>query len=383
MKIKLDGKQLVITSDGKRTVRTFVTAEQALAQRDKLVAQHAQEVADGRRTIRLDDPRHPELEQVIVNAPEDRAGYAILADWLQSQGDPRGTLMALQLAPEPHSKEHAAAISRAIAAHPAYYYGPLAVHRKHYVVDWHFGFIRRVNLGSVESGEPAEVLEQVLSHPSGRFLVDVNIHFRGGEPKDAQPVVEVLERRAPPTLRSVHIVAKPGLDLRRLWSALPRLRYLGLANTRSRIGALSVPELESLRLVDDAVESEEITTFTRASWPALKRLSLSGPSRQWLVELPGMLERVAVLEHFEISDAGDLGELLRVLPETPAAAQLVSLFVGGDMSRRSHGLTDAQAIELARQRDRFPRLTKISAWGHRLSTTGVAALRTFDPQFSS
>jgi uncharacterized protein (TIGR02996 family) len=381
MKIKVDGKQLLITIDGKRTVRTFVTPEQALVQRDKLLAQHAQEVANRRRTERFDDPRHPELEQVIVDAPEDPAGYAVLADWLQSQCDPRGTLIALQLAPEPHSKEHAGTISRAISAHPAYYYGALAANRKYEVFRWQFGYIHGAHLGHVEAGSQTEVLEQLLNHPSGRFLVDLQVHPRVDTPDEAQQVIDVLERLAPATLRSLHLVAKPGVDLSRLWSALPRLRSLGLVRTRARIGALSVPELESLRLVDNAVASEEMITFTRASWPKLRWLSLAGPDQHWMAELPGMLERVPVLDHLEVSDAGDLTEFLRVLPETAAAAQLGTLRLGGDMVGRTYGLTDAHAIELARHRNRFPRLTNISAWGHKLSKTGIAALRGFDPQF--
>jgi uncharacterized protein (TIGR02996 family) len=368
-KIKRDGKQLVITSDGKRTVRTFVTVEQAIAQHDKLVQEHAQEL-ESRRSIRLVDPRHPELEQAIVNAPEDPGGYAVYADWLQSQGDPRGQLMALQLAPEPHSQEHARAIGREIAAHPAYYYGPLAVHRKHAVFRWQFGFIHDVNLGHIESGEPAGVLEQVLKHPSGRFLVDLTIRPRNVEPEDAQPIIDALERLAPPTLRSIHMYAKPGVDLRRLWSALPRLRVLSLVQSRCRIGALAVPELEWLRIVGHAVAEDEVTTFTRANWPMLKRIDLAKPDQLWLDELVGMFERAPHLEHLEVTGARDIAELLRVLPQTSVAARLVKLELD------DNAMTDAQAIELARQRERFPRLAWISAMRNRLSASGAAAIRS-------
>jgi uncharacterized protein (TIGR02996 family) len=88
------GNELHITAKGKPSVRKFVTAEQAVAQLAKLVA--AQEAAGYRAAV--SDRRHPDLERAIADAPEDPAGYAVYADWLESQGDPRGKLIAVQLA---------------------------------------------------------------------------------------------------------------------------------------------------------------------------------------------------------------------------------------------------------------------------------------------
>lgn len=97
MRIKRDGNKRTVSKDGTTTIRRFVTSEQAIAEHDKRVNEHKRELALRHVAPRL-DPRHPELEPQIIDAPEDPASYAVVSDWLESQGDPRGKLMALQLA---------------------------------------------------------------------------------------------------------------------------------------------------------------------------------------------------------------------------------------------------------------------------------------------
>ena len=41
-------------------------------------------------------PTNPELEANILAHPDDREAYLVYADWLQSHGDPRGELVAVQ-----------------------------------------------------------------------------------------------------------------------------------------------------------------------------------------------------------------------------------------------------------------------------------------------
>ena len=45
-----------------------------------------------------DGPRHPELEQAIFADPDNPDAWAVYGDWLSVQGDPRGEIIALQLA---------------------------------------------------------------------------------------------------------------------------------------------------------------------------------------------------------------------------------------------------------------------------------------------
>ncbi|HEY0251354.1 MAG TPA: TIGR02996 domain-containing protein, partial [Kofleriaceae bacterium] len=217
MKITLEGKVVVTTEGRKRSVRTFLTPEQAKVQYDKLVAEHALEQKAARR-IKLTDPRHPELEQAIIDAPDDPSAFAVYADWLQSQNDPRGTLISTMLAPNPDSLENRKAIDREFKKHPAYYYGDLVRH----AMDWKFGFIHSVRL--TDERISPEGLGRVLAHPSGRFVTSLDI---GDYPvRDAQPVIDELVRLAPPTLRSLSLYAQPGVDLTRLWATFPKLRSL-------------------------------------------------------------------------------------------------------------------------------------------------------------
>lgn len=363
-KIKRTGKELLITSDGKQTVRKFLTEEQAIVQHDKLVKEHEEELASRAASRRrASDPRSPDLETAIVNDPENVSGYAVYADWLQSQGDPRGALMALQLS-RPRTPERDKAIAAHLASNRAYLLGPLAVHRKQKVFGWELGYIHTVNLDRVEDGERADVLEQVLQHPSGRFVVYVVFN---DDEEDVQPVVDVLVRHAPATLRSLHLVAKSGVDYHRLWPAVPRLRELSLVRSVGRIGPLDLPALESLRAIESA---DVITALAQANWPMLRRLEVDLPSNSdaSFDELLSALHReLPRLETLVINNARDIGKLVRELPEMPFASQLVKLEL------QANRMTDAHAL-LAGHRDRFPRLVEIDVSRNHLTATGIAAL---------
>ncbi|MEO8840737.1 MAG: TIGR02996 domain-containing protein, partial [Kofleriaceae bacterium] len=44
--------------------------------------------------------RNEQLERRLADHPDDRATYEVYADWLQTQGDPRGELILLMLRAE-------------------------------------------------------------------------------------------------------------------------------------------------------------------------------------------------------------------------------------------------------------------------------------------
>src|SRR5260221_10447240 len=80
----------------------------ALAKRTHLpidVAPYAAKIEAAQQALRekkrklsaQSEPRNPELERAVIDNPDDRDAYAVLADWLQSNGVPRGELIALQL----------------------------------------------------------------------------------------------------------------------------------------------------------------------------------------------------------------------------------------------------------------------------------------------
>jgi len=186
------GTTLTITTGkvgakGRTTTRRFASPGAAEAQHDQLVRE---KLGTGYRLV-----EHPAavavtpgagadgaaLEASIVADPADPAAYAVYADWLQHRGDPRGELIALQLAREAELARGAkgpskllAAIGKHVARHAATLLGGLAalVPDLHDVAAppfvWRFGFIHRVVLERHGAGDLGAIAREVLGHPSSR-----------------------------------------------------------------------------------------------------------------------------------------------------------------------------------------------------------------------
>src|SRR5262245_58565359 len=137
--IEREGTNLVITSGtvgtaGKEQIRRYKTAGHAEIQydvmiRDKVAAGFEATTARPAPVAHeADATRNAELDEAIAADPYDTSAYAVYADWLQARGDPRGELIALQLAEDakPGDSKLVASIGRQLEKHAAVYLGPLA-----------------------------------------------------------------------------------------------------------------------------------------------------------------------------------------------------------------------------------------------------------------
>ena len=103
-----------IGATGQIVIKEFSSKADASAAMDKLIAEKTKkgyvegggggeppaddaEPAETNGSFKR-DARNPDLEKAIAADPFDRQAYAVFGDWLQEQGDPRGELIALQLA---------------------------------------------------------------------------------------------------------------------------------------------------------------------------------------------------------------------------------------------------------------------------------------------
>jgi uncharacterized protein (TIGR02996 family) len=344
--------ELRIVASKKPSVRKFGTSEQAAAMATKLIAEkEAVGYALGGAVV---EHRNRDLEAAIADEPELAESYVPYADWLQSRGDPRGELISMQIAAET-DESIAARAERWIKKHDLL--GALAKHRKNAragaeLVTWRFGFIHRANVNALDHAKVVELLEQVLTHASGRLLVELRLILPS---ENAQPVVDVLARHAPASLRRIKMSqARPSrarVDLSALWARVPKLRQLDL-NCRIRaIGAIDLQHLEQLRIGDQAFSTDAMTDLSRARWPALQRIDIDlvGGLRRpgddttvaVLLEMLGRPE--LVVKHLSASSA-DLDEsFVEALAACPLAATLETL----DLSYNQ--VSD-------RQRGKFPRL---------------------------
>ncbi|MBA3396209.1 MAG: TIGR02996 domain-containing protein [Deltaproteobacteria bacterium] len=160
--------------------------------------------------------RNPALEEAIVRDPDDLASYAVYGDWLGEQGDPRGELIATQLAAAAtDDAEMRRAALRVFARHREAFLGELADTIAAEAFTWRAGFIQRAKLSHdallFVSGVRVpvtlvEVVAKLLAHPSARFLTELELgpadRDRWRRPLGThRAAIKRISAVAPPTLR--------------------------------------------------------------------------------------------------------------------------------------------------------------------------------------
>jgi uncharacterized protein (TIGR02996 family) len=350
------------------------------------------------------DRRNPELEAAIVADPYDKAAYTAYADWLQTQGDPRGELMALQIA----GKDKAA--RALIDKHVEYFLGPLAPHQKTYDGElsnngrtnskawvaenqqaflWKFGFIHRARLAHDSyadadfKGTLAEVLELLLAHPSGRFVTEMAFNANGDPNEDdLQDLLDILARTAPRTLRK--IVIGDNVDqiswynvgnLGELWKAVPDLTTLTIEAGSFTLGRIEAPNLRHAVFKTGGLSKASGTSIATASWPKIEFLDVYYGDDNYggdctMAEVQPLLDRTDLcsLAHLGLRNAAFADELCQALGGAPIVKQLKEL----DLSLGT--MSDAGAAALAACGDAFRHLEVLDLSDNYLSKGGQEAV---------
>ncbi|CAN5279540.1 hypothetical protein BH11MYX1_BH11MYX1_26030 [soil metagenome] len=353
--IAQDGARLLLTADGKESVRKFVSADHAAVQYAKLIAvKEAEGWALGAATpskvaaAQL-EPNEPELERAIAADPYDREAYAVYGDWYQAQQHPRGELIALQLAGD-DDRKIAQATRAHLARHKTVLLGPLATYAdpgSESPFRWNFGFIHALELDLAgEEAKLGELVRAVVAHPSGRFLTEVTIRD-----VDQRAIEAALRELRPETLRVLKIVTTSRLDQIDVIAQAPLRR-------------LAIKAHDSEGLTERA-----LATLTRVQ-PTLVDLHLrcEGPREQWSALAPLFARTDLVIERLAIR----MPHLVdRILAELGASA------VGPRIGRLDFALTDPETgvRDLIAQRERFAALTEIVLSGDRVISRAVSDLK--------
>lgn len=141
--------------------------------------------------------RNPELEAQIRANPDDEQLRLVYADWLLSEGDPRGELIALQQRADeldPKSDEHERLIEEIesiIDRHQLEIFGDAASVREMLSVRWELGLIRTIALRMPEGVRDIDaVVRAVVEAPAAACLQRLVVAHDGDA--NLQPAVDVI-----------------------------------------------------------------------------------------------------------------------------------------------------------------------------------------------
>jgi uncharacterized protein (TIGR02996 family) len=389
-----------IGTAGQATVKEFDDRAQAFKEFDKLVAEktkkgYEEKTAAGGGGGGGGGKSNPELEKAIFADPYDRDAYSVYADWLQSEGDPRGELIALQIA----GKTKAA--QELLKKHASEFLGPLAEHQKTYdgkdadAFTWKFGFIHGARL-SHESyaneefeGSLAAILEDLLRHPSGKFLTELTMVFNG-DPNEAdlQDLIDILAKKAPTTLRKIHIgdFSYNGADteiswyhvgkLGKLWKGVPNLTDLIVQGGEFDLGTIELPNLKSAKFKTGGLSKASAKAIASATWPKIEQLEIWYGDDNYggdasVKDVEPLLARtdLRALKQLGLRNAQFTNELCQVLPSAKLLKQLSVL----DLSMGC--MTDEGATQLGENAAALKHLDVLDVSESYLTDAGIKAIK--------
>jgi hypothetical protein len=213
----------------------------------------------------------------LADDPENTTLLAVLGDLLESQGDPRGELIGMQLGIRRSTMAHAIEIAhrrkelleQLTPAIPSALAGDQGTHDR---FEWGTGFIRRVTLGIRPTPPPREsiagALAELWAHPSLQILselVTTNAHG-----------VTLIAGTPPPPLRSLTISRGSDADadaLGELLGNLPRLERMQVIGGTPLHG-LAHPTLAAIEL-DVFSTWNQLDALVPADLPGVTRLHIN------------------------------------------------------------------------------------------------------------
>jgi hypothetical protein len=277
-----------------------------------------------------EDPNLDPLLAQLADDPENPETIAIVGDLYQARNDPRGELIAIQLATRNAKRERGPEVANPKGRTRAQEVEDtttkdLGARRDQLIAHltpkldsadrslWGLGFIRRIEIGA-RSGNRIGELAGLWSHPSVRVLTELRLEL----PQPTTEIVEQLAATLPRSLRELEIAAAPGgVSLQPIVAALPRLTRLSLLGRMpdaelahpgitslalggygylgAPAGAISVlsparlPAVREIVLRDWNVVDDPIGAFARSPWPtAIERLHIDKPHARFDANLGPM-----------------------------------------------------------------------------------------------
>ncbi|MEP6861541.1 MAG: TIGR02996 domain-containing protein [Deltaproteobacteria bacterium] len=346
-----------------------------------------------------DEPSDPSLDAQLRVDPGDADVALIYADWLQQHGHPRGRLIAVQAAlrARPDAGELLDEQRALFEAHADVLLGPLSAlvtgeegDDPVIALDWDLGWIRSARIIG-RSDEPADLVWEVLRHPSGKFLRSLVVGCVRSGDQDNSTIAATLMNAGPrPPLRelviadfddseidSIDISRAPIGKLAGLGKAYPELETVILKGTGDvALDGLALPRAKKFALRTSTMTKRTLATILAAPWPMLEDLELwfgdvdRGYGAECTVKeiLPLFARPLPALRALRIMNSPFSDEVVPNLLAWPGAARLEILeFSLGTLS-------DSGARLLAASRKAFPALNRLGVFECALTAAGMATL---------
>jgi len=336
--------------------------------------------------------RGDELRAALHAAPDNLEAWRVYGDWLQTRGDPRGELIAVECALLDGRRDGRERLNLATRRDTLLMEHFLDVYTealndvlrrcRTVKVDVWSGFLVRAQLvQGVGDHAPGlfSLVDVVCNSPGIEFLRELHLGFHEGAKLSRNAMGRALKRlvKSGPhrALQRLHIeLARPhgtiGL-LTPLYVAAPNLKSLSVRGNGIDLGVLEHPCLEQLVVETPALSGASLRSVADAQLPRLRELTVYlGSSEGQRRGVPGIDDRdlarlcqtdgLSALEHLGLPNYAGNDALIAHLVASPLLRQVTSL----DLSMG--GLTDAGAEWLLEYRGRFAHLESIDLAGNML-----------------
>ncbi|HEU0031629.1 MAG TPA: hypothetical protein VFQ53_13410 [Kofleriaceae bacterium] len=308
---------------------------------------------------RLSVPGHAsnaELEAQCRASPDVETPWAIYADWLIAQGDPRGELAALRLGGKLREAE------RYLVDHRKALFGSEVEHgRRQIKMRWRHGFVVGIELRKPDPEDGAsldETIANLLALPIARFVESLRFGLAGcDDANDWTDTITAVTRAAQaPYLRELRFddygrddseISDVAFgDFSHAWSQLPALETLEIrAGAGGTLGTLRLPKLRRLVRISGGLRKAELAEIVAAELPALEHLELwlGDPQYGANVTLEALSRVLAglswpVLRHLGLVNCSFTNQLVPALARSAIVTRLRSLDL-------SHGTLDDLGVE--------------------------------------
>jgi uncharacterized protein (TIGR02996 family) len=292
-----------------------------------------------------------ELWQAILDDPQDPRTYLVYADWLQSQGDPRGELIAAQVALETAAGAERERLERRaeeiLAAHERFLPG---VDEQHATVTWRRGFFESVRFDNREDWMDSDfelwpTVRAVFAQSAAQLVREMRVGIVRWEHQD-EDVPRLLRLVAELGFagrlqelvlgdidEDVDLAHHTLGDLSELGRSYGGLRALSVRGWQFQLGSLALPELRRLTVQTCGLSQANLASVLQQPRPQLEELELwfgsalygatCGPDDlRPLLEEPGRFPKLRALG---LMNAEFTSALCEALARSPLLRQLETL----------------------------------------------------------